>query len=65
MSRSVISIDDLDNDEIDSIFQLADRLLDEMATPGKPYRVRGRRGVARDFTRHFVLRTQHADAVVV
>lgn len=49
MSRSVISIDDLDNEEIDSIFQLADRLLDEMATPGKPYRVRGRRGVARDF----------------
>ena len=49
MSRSVISIDDLDNGEIDSIFQLADRFLDEMATPGKPYRVRGRRSVARDF----------------
>lgn len=49
MTRSVISIDDLDNAEIDSIFQLADRFLDEMATPGKPYRVRGRRGVARDF----------------
>ncbi|MGE0756327.1 MAG: hypothetical protein AB7F89_02580 [Pirellulaceae bacterium] len=49
MSRSVISIDDLDNSEIDAVFRLADRFLDEMATPGKPYRVRGRRGVAADY----------------
>jgi aspartate carbamoyltransferase catalytic subunit len=49
MTRSVISIDDLDNDEIGSIFQLADRFLDEMATQAKPYRVRGRRGAARNF----------------
>ena len=49
MTRSVISIDDLDNEEIESIFQLADRFLDEMATPGKPHRVRGRRSVASDF----------------
>lgn len=49
MARSVVSIDDLDNDEIESIFRLADRFLDEMATPGKPYRVRGRRVFARDF----------------
>ena len=49
MARSVISIDDLDNDEIESIFRLADRFLDEMATPGKPYRVHGRRVFARDY----------------
>ncbi|MDP6717378.1 MAG: hypothetical protein QGF59_01930, partial [Pirellulaceae bacterium] len=49
MARSLISIDDLSTDEIEAIFELADRFLDEMATPGKPYRVRGRRTLARDF----------------
>lgn len=49
MARSVVSIDDLDNAEIEAIFELADRFLDEMATPGKPYRIRGRRTLARDF----------------
>lgn len=49
MARSVISIDDLDNDEIEAIFRQADRFLDEMATPGKPYRVHGRRVFARDY----------------
>ncbi|MDA1054343.1 MAG: hypothetical protein O3C40_28190 [Planctomycetota bacterium] len=49
MTRSLVSIEDLDNDEIEAIFELADRFLDEMATPGKPHRVRGRRTLARDF----------------
>ncbi|MDP6060782.1 MAG: hypothetical protein QGH33_17885, partial [Pirellulaceae bacterium] len=49
MARSLISIDDLSTGEIEAIFELADRFLDEMATPGKPYRVRGRRTLARDF----------------
>lgn len=49
MSRSLVSIDDLTNDEIEAIFELADRFLDEMATSGKPHRVRGRRTLARDY----------------
>jgi len=49
MARSLVSIEDLSNAEINAIFQLADRFLDEMATPGKPYRVRGRRTIGRDF----------------
>ena len=49
MARSLVSIDDLSNDEIEAIFELADRFLDEMATPGKPHRIRGRRTLARDF----------------
>src|SRR5256885_17186239 len=48
MPRSVVSIDDLTNDEIEAIFQLADQFLAEMATPGKPYRIRGRSDVAND-----------------
>ena len=49
MSRSLVSIEDLSNSEIEAIFELADRFLDEMATPGKPYRIRGRRTLARDY----------------
>ena len=49
MARSLVSIDDLSNEEIEAIFELADRFLGEMATPGKPYRIRGRRTLANDF----------------
>jgi aspartate carbamoyltransferase catalytic subunit len=42
MPRSVITIDDLTDDEVESIFRLADRFLEEMSTPGKPYRIQGR-----------------------
>lgn len=49
MMRSLVSIDDLSNEEIGAIFELADRFLDEMATMGKPHRVRGRRTLARDY----------------
>ncbi len=46
MVRSVTSIDDLTNDEIEEIFLLADRLLVEMSTTGKPYRIAGRSSLA-------------------
>lgn len=49
MARSVVSIDDLTNEEIEAIFQLADRFLAETAAKDKPYRVRGRSKLARDF----------------
>src|SRR6266446_362919 len=49
MARSVVSIDDLTNEEIEAIFQLADRFLAETASADKPYRVRGRSKLARDF----------------
>jgi aspartate carbamoyltransferase catalytic subunit len=49
MARHLVSIDDLTNEEIEAIFQLADGFLDEMGTPGKPYRVQGRSRLASDF----------------
>lgn len=42
MPRSVVTIDDLTNDEVEAIFRLADEFLGKMATPGKPYRIQGR-----------------------
>ncbi len=41
MPRSIISIDDLSIDEMEAVFQLADRFLDEMSTPGRPYCISG------------------------
>src|SRR6478672_411696 len=49
MARSVVSIDDLTNEEIEAIFQLADRFLADTATKDKPYRLRGRSDLAGDF----------------
>lgn len=46
MPRSIISIDDLTIDEMEAIFQLADRFLDEMGDPAKPYRLMGRNDLA-------------------
>jgi aspartate carbamoyltransferase catalytic subunit len=46
MARSVVSIDDLTNDEMEAVFQLADRFLADMATPGRPYRIRGKSDLA-------------------
>lgn len=46
MPRSIISIDDLTIDEMEAIFQLADRFLDEMGDPAKPYRLTGRNDLA-------------------
>lgn len=49
MARSLISIDDLADGEIDAIFRQADRILADMATPGKPHRVSGRSDLAHDY----------------
>src|SRR3954447_19403604 len=49
MGRSVVSIDDLTNEEMEGIFQLADRFLAETATKDKPYKVRGRSDLAHDY----------------
>ncbi len=49
MTRSVVSIDDLSNSEIEAVFRLADQYLSEMGTPGKPFRVSGRRGDAEQY----------------
>lgn len=46
MSRSFISIDDLTNDEMEAVFQLADKFLEEMATGEKPLTIRGRHNLA-------------------
>jgi aspartate carbamoyltransferase catalytic subunit len=46
MPRSIISIDDLTIDEMEAIFQLADRFLDKMGDPAKPYRIMGRNDLA-------------------
>ena len=48
MPRSFVSIDELTNDEIEAVFQLADRFLDEMATSGKPFRIQGRCELAQE-----------------
>lgn len=48
MPRSIVTIDDLTNDEIEAIFRLTDRFLEEMGTPGRPHRVQGRSPRAQD-----------------
>lgn len=54
MKRDLITIDDLSNDEIESIFALADQFLLELAVPTKnpeelPYRIQGRMSLASDW----------------
>jgi len=46
MTRSVVTIEDLTDDEIEAIFELADRFLADMSTPGKPHRIQGRADLA-------------------
>ena len=43
MARSIITIDDLSNEDIEHVFAIADELLNEMGDPTKPYRIRGRK----------------------
>ncbi len=47
--RDIISINDLENDEIDEIFALADKYCASMATAEAPHRIRGRLDVAKNF----------------
>jgi len=49
MTRDVVSIDDLSDAEIEAVFDIADDFLANMATPEKPYRIRGRTDCAQDF----------------
>ncbi|MCH8005870.1 MAG: hypothetical protein IH888_06520 [Planctomycetes bacterium] len=42
MGRSIVTIDDLTNDEIENVFALADEFLQRLAVDGKPERLRGR-----------------------
>jgi aspartate carbamoyltransferase catalytic subunit len=42
MPRSVITIDDLSDLELEQVFDLADDLLARMGDPARPYRIRGR-----------------------
>jgi len=48
MSRDVVTIDDLTQDEILTIFSLADEFLAKNSTPGKPWRMQGRKNLAQD-----------------
>jgi len=48
MPRSLVTIEDFSNAEIEALFALTDRILEEMADPEKPYCVRGRKSWADD-----------------
>src|SRR3954469_20326348 len=58
MPRSIISIDDLTIDEMEAIFQLADRFLAELGDPAKPYRVMG----SNDLASKYILATLFFEA---
>ena len=49
MKRDLVTIDDLSNQEIESIFKLADEFLSTMATPEAPSRLRGRTTLANNY----------------
>ncbi len=49
MARSIVTIDDLANDEIESVFALADEFLERLAPAEGSHRLRGRLGLADDF----------------
>ncbi len=48
MPRSIVTIDDLSNDELEQVFVIADDILARMADPARPYRIRGRAKLAED-----------------
>lgn len=49
MVRHLVTIDDLSEAEIQAIFALTDEFLAEMAAPGKPHCIRGRKSLADEF----------------
>src|SRR5947209_10667867 len=54
MKRDLVTIDDLSNNEIETIFEVADKFLLETATPNEnagelPYRIKGRMSLASDY----------------
>src|SRR6266478_4371156 len=42
MTRSIVTINDLTNDEIEALFSLADRFLADMSDAAHPYRIKRR-----------------------
>lgn len=46
--RSIITIDDLSDEELEQVFRLADGFLERMGDPARPYRIRGRATLAAD-----------------
>ncbi len=49
MARSIVTIDDLSNPEIERVFALADTFLSSVSTASKPHRVRGRLHLANQY----------------
>lgn len=48
MVKSLVSIEDLSDDDLEALFDLADHFLEEMKDESRPFRVRGRRQLADD-----------------
>jgi aspartate carbamoyltransferase catalytic subunit len=48
MARSLVTIEDLSNQEIEAVFALADEFVAKLGEPGRPHRVRGRLPLAED-----------------
>jgi aspartate carbamoyltransferase catalytic subunit len=48
MAHSIVTIDDLSNDDIEAVFGLADRFLADMSPEGRLRRIRGRCSLAQD-----------------
>jgi aspartate carbamoyltransferase catalytic subunit len=48
MARSVVTIDDLSDNELEQVFSLADDFLTRFGDPARPHRIRGRDNLATD-----------------
>lgn len=48
MARSVVTIDDLSDQELELVFSLADDFLARLGDPARPHRIRGRDGLANE-----------------
>ena len=48
MTRNIVTVDELSNDEIENIFALADEFLEQLAPEGHPEQLRGRLNLGRD-----------------
>ena len=62
MTRHLVTIDDLTEEEIQAIFSLADEFLAEMSTPQKRHRVRGRKSLADQFIQDLAVKADGAEA---
>lgn len=48
MTRNIVTVDELSNDEIENIFALADEFLEQLAPVGRPEQLRGRLNLGKD-----------------